>query len=282
MKFAQLQAFRPRSRPYTIRLLPRLPAGTVNNTLVSPHLIVSPQPDNGSSLSLNIDEMSRRLILQLLEENAMNESAKHKGKQRAGMLTDGELALQNRTNQLHQSSTNLHDHKMALSMARAVLDDGVALTLAAQEENRAFADRRLAFQLAGLQPPVQERISVHQQALNLVNTVFSEEVASQLDEKDQSLLESHPNKRRCVTESSKTAREGCIHPRGWDMIRRDDHDDDEEDDDYDQYYYGYGYEDDDDDDDFACDVCSQVMREFILQCPLCELRACRRYTRNCI
>jgi threonine aldolase len=64
------------------------------------------------------------------------------------MLTDGELAVQKWTNQLHQSSTNLHDHKMALSMAQAVRDDGVALALAAQGENRVFADRRLAFQLA--------------------------------------------------------------------------------------------------------------------------------------
>ncbi|KAL5337296.1 hypothetical protein BJX70DRAFT_389348 [Aspergillus crustosus] len=158
-------------------------------------------------LSLNIDEPSERLILELLEKDAMEQTAEHKGKQRARVLSDGELALQDWTDQLHRSAADLNDHKMALSIAQAVLDDGVALTLAAQEENRAFADRKLAFDLAGLQQPVQEQepITVHRQALQLINATFSEQVAAQLDEQDETLFENRPNKRRCLAESSRAA-----------------------------------------------------------------------------
>ncbi|KAL4779388.1 hypothetical protein BJX76DRAFT_351848 [Aspergillus varians] len=140
----------------------------------------------------NMDDASRNSILRLLEQDALEESNRHKGKQRGRL-------------QLHQSSTVIQDHKMALSMAKAVSDAGVALTLAAQEENRAFADRKLAFQLAGECPPVHEGSSAHEQLLRLVDTALYEEVASHLDEHDEYLIESYPNKRRCVAESSKTA-----------------------------------------------------------------------------
>ncbi|KAL2835086.1 hypothetical protein BDW59DRAFT_177191 [Aspergillus cavernicola] len=112
------------------------------------------------------------------------ESDKTKGKQKAGMLTDLEVALEEWSGELHQTSTVLQDHTMALSMARAVLEDGVALTVVAQEESRELADRHLAFRLAGQQPP---------------------EPRFHIDEQNESLLESYPNKRRCMAESSKTA-----------------------------------------------------------------------------
>lgn len=147
----------------------------------------------------NMDEASRKLILQLLTQDALEESNRHKGKQRAGVFTDGELAMQEWSGQLNQSSIFIQDHQTALSMANAVSGDGVALTLAAQEEDRAFADRRLAFQLAGKTPPA------HEQPLRLVDTVFSEGFASQIDAQNEFLRENHPNKRRCVAESSKAA-----------------------------------------------------------------------------
>lgn len=153
----------------------------------------------------NMDDASRNLILQLLTQDALEESNRHKGKQRAGVFTDGELAMQEWSGQLNQSSTLIQDRQMALSIANAVSEDGVAITLAAQEEDRAFADRRLAFQLAGKTPPANEQPSAHEQPLRLVGTVFSEGVASQIDAQDNFLRENHPNKRRCVAESSKTA-----------------------------------------------------------------------------
>ncbi|KAL4901355.1 hypothetical protein BDW74DRAFT_181926 [Aspergillus multicolor] len=141
----------------------------------------------------NMDDASRNLILELLEQDALEESKRHKGKRRAGVFTNGELTIKDWSDQLHQSSTVIQDHKMALSIAKAVFEDGVALTLAAQEENRAFTDRRLAFELAGEQPPVDREPSAHEQPLKLVDTAFSEAVASQLDEKDETLLEYRPN-----------------------------------------------------------------------------------------
>lgn len=153
----------------------------------------------------NMDEASRKLILQLLTQDALEESNRHKGKQRAGVFTDVELAMQEWSGQLNQSSIFIQDHQMALSMANAVSGDGVALTLAAQEEDRAFADRRLAFQLAGKTPPAHEQPSAHEQPLRLVDTVFSEGFASQIDAQNEFLRDNHPNKRRCVAESSKAA-----------------------------------------------------------------------------
>lgn len=35
-------------------------------------------------------------------------------------------------------------------------------------------------------------------------------------------------------------------------------------------------EDDDDEDGFDCDVCGDVLPDFILECPNCEVRACLR------
>ncbi|RDW86713.1 BRcat and Rcat domain-containing protein [Aspergillus mulundensis] len=179
----------------------------------------------------NMDDASRNLILELLEQDALEESNRHKGKQRAGVFTDGELAIKDWSDQLNQSSMVIQDHKMALSFAKAVFEDGIALTLAAQEENRAFTDRRLAFELVGEQPPVDGESSVHEQPLKLVDAAFSEAVASQLDEQDETLLESRPNKRRCMAESSKTAANravtevqsecvACLHENpAWDMVQ---------------------------------------------------------------
>ncbi|KAL4879586.1 hypothetical protein BJY04DRAFT_91091 [Aspergillus karnatakaensis] len=156
-------------------------------------------------LSSNVDEPSKRLILQLLEQDAMEDSARNSAKQPAGVLTDGGLAHHGRPDQLHESATNQGETEMALSMTRAVLGE-VTQTSAAQEKDRAWADRRLpAFQFAGQQPPPQERLSVHQKALRPVDILFSKETAIQLDEEIESQLETLSNKRRCLTESSKLA-----------------------------------------------------------------------------
>ncbi|KAL3492534.1 hypothetical protein BJX62DRAFT_250565 [Aspergillus germanicus] len=124
----------------------------------------------------SIDEPSRRLILEILEQDAIDASNSSKGKQRA-------------------------DHKMAKSIAKAVLEDGVALTIAAQEENRALADRKLAFQLAGQRPPPTQG-----QPLKLPQYLLGEDIASELDDElEEFLLQDGPNKRRCTAESSQSA-----------------------------------------------------------------------------
>jgi hypothetical protein len=149
----------------------------------------------------SIDEPSRRLILEIMEQDAIEASNSSKGKQRAGMLTDGDLALKNWSDQLHESSTVLQDHKMAKSIAKAVLEDGVALTIVAQEENRALADCKLAFQLAGQRPPPTQG-----QPLKLPQYLLGEDIASRLDDElEEFVLQDGPNKRRCTAESSQSA-----------------------------------------------------------------------------
>ncbi|CEL07380.1 hypothetical protein ASPCAL10537 [Aspergillus calidoustus] len=149
----------------------------------------------------SIDEPSQRLILEILEQDAIEASNRSKGKQRAGMLTDGDLALKNWSDQLHESSTVLQDHKMAKSIAKAVLEDGVALTIAAQEENRALADRNLAFRLAGQRPPPTQ-----EQPLKLPQYLLGEESAYELDDElEEFLLPDGQNKRHCTAESSQSA-----------------------------------------------------------------------------
>ncbi|RAL02908.1 Rcat domain-containing protein [Aspergillus ibericus CBS 121593] len=96
-----------------------------------------------------MDEPSKELILNLLHQEAQQEIESRKGKQKAGVLSDWELALSEWTSELRQCSQDLQDHRMARSVAKAVYDDSVALAVAVQEECRALADRITALRLGG-------------------------------------------------------------------------------------------------------------------------------------
>lgn len=105
-----------------------------------------------------MDEETSILILQLLQEDVAQALTKQKGKQIEGQFTDGELVLIVMQLELDQQVTTFNDRRMARSIARAVYDDGIAVTIAAQEEARASDDRRFALRLAGHQePPRPER-----------------------------------------------------------------------------------------------------------------------------
>ncbi|PYI02067.1 hypothetical protein BO78DRAFT_410911 [Aspergillus sclerotiicarbonarius CBS 121057] len=96
-----------------------------------------------------MDEPSKELILNLLHQEAQQEIESWKGKQKAGVLSDWHLALSEWTTELQQCARDIQDHRMALSVAKAVYDDGVALAVAVQEEGRALADRITALRLGG-------------------------------------------------------------------------------------------------------------------------------------
>lgn len=99
-----------------------------------------------------MDEATATLVLELMKEEAATALENLKGKQAAGRLSDRELALRMWHSQLEQSALMLADYKMARSIARAIQDDGVAITIANQGEQRVSDDRRLALQLGGCNP----------------------------------------------------------------------------------------------------------------------------------
>jgi hypothetical protein len=105
-----------------------------------------------------MDAASSAVILDILREDIRNTMEQSKGKQPAGQLSDQELALHIWQEELDNYNRSLEDERLARSMARAVVDDGVAVTTAQQEELRASDDHRLAFELSGQPvPPPQPR-----------------------------------------------------------------------------------------------------------------------------
>jgi hypothetical protein len=122
-----------------------------------------------------MDESTAELILQLMQEDVGDALEGLKGKQRAGQATDNEVALRMWESQLEQSSTMLADYKIARSIARAVRDDAVALTIAAQEEVRVLEDRRMALRLGGHNENDDETVRDQQARLHPVDSGRMEE-----------------------------------------------------------------------------------------------------------
>ncbi|KAF7163758.1 hypothetical protein CNMCM5623_008516 [Aspergillus felis] len=100
-----------------------------------------------------MDAASSAVILDILREDITDTMNRTKGKQPAGRLSDAELALQLWQDELDNYSRSLEDERLARSIARAVVDDGVAVTTARQEELRASDDHRLALGLSGQPVP---------------------------------------------------------------------------------------------------------------------------------
>ncbi|KAF7117939.1 hypothetical protein CNMCM5793_007289 [Aspergillus hiratsukae] len=136
-----------------------------------------------------------------------------KGKQPAGQLSDEELALHLWQDEVDNYNRSLEDERLARSMARAVVDDGVAITTARQEEIRASDDHRLALELSGqpVPPPQPDNQSVAVQLseekvkdfidLTLADThfdFFPTSVASQHAQAESS----REPKRRCMSAHS--------------------------------------------------------------------------------
>ncbi|KAF5859699.1 hypothetical protein ETB97_002540 [Aspergillus alliaceus] len=97
-----------------------------------------------------MDEPTKGLVLRLMQEDVKDTLELYKGKRRISQMTDRELALTEWAQELHHYASDLQDCRMARSVARAVLNDGVAIEAAIAEENRDFGDRMIALQLDGL------------------------------------------------------------------------------------------------------------------------------------
>lgn len=103
-----------------------------------------------------MDAASTALILQILQDD-LQDVLRRIG--RPGNLpTDQEFALRDWEAQLQQFSATFTDHQMAQSMSNAVQNDGVALTIAVEEERRTLADRVTAIRADGHDVPAPEQL----------------------------------------------------------------------------------------------------------------------------
>ncbi|OOG00192.1 hypothetical protein ASPCADRAFT_1853 [Aspergillus carbonarius ITEM 5010] len=150
-----------------------------------------------------MDESSKELIIDLLHQEVQVEIESWKGKQKAGFLSDWQLALSEWTTGLQQCVRDIQDHRMALSIAEAVCDDGVALAVAVQEEGRALADRMTALRIGGQlqlaqEQPLQRLAAETNQQANKVleNSYFTFQHADSM---------SVDAAQSCIAESSKDA-----------------------------------------------------------------------------
>ncbi|KAI3323796.1 hypothetical protein HD806DRAFT_495616 [Xylariaceae sp. AK1471] len=90
------------------------------------------------------DDESLCLILDLLREDVRQMASNSKGKQREGVLSDAELALQLYTEDLNQATIYATDRRMTRSIQEAVQADAHILTLSEREERVAGYDRDIA------------------------------------------------------------------------------------------------------------------------------------------
>lgn len=91
-----------------------------------------------------MDDETIRLIFQLQLEDLQDVSTNSKGKQRAGEVTDFELALSCYRNELESGTTFVEDRHMCMSIASAVHNDGAVIHEIMAQEEQAAADRGLA------------------------------------------------------------------------------------------------------------------------------------------
>ncbi|KAL8754115.1 MAG: hypothetical protein Q9184_005218 [Pyrenodesmia sp. 2 TL-2023] len=108
-----------------------------------------------------MDEATAYLIYQLQMADIEEARQKSKGKGRENEIPpDAELAIQLQQEELEREATERADHRMAVSIGRAVQDDGANITIMVGEESRAAGDREMACRLGGqtAQPHPQMRV----------------------------------------------------------------------------------------------------------------------------
>ncbi|RAH83776.1 hypothetical protein BO86DRAFT_425903 [Aspergillus japonicus CBS 114.51] len=132
-----------------------------------------------------MDEASAQLILSLLHQDVQEEIESSRAGNNNSGASDHELALREWASQIQECATTTHDSHMALSIDRATYDDRVALTLAAQEESRALADRTLALRYGN-----QAQQAQHQPAQRLATqqTQDATRILARIDGADISSL----------------------------------------------------------------------------------------------
>lgn len=97
----------------------------------------------------DMDEATADLILQLQLADLKEMEAASPGKQKAGELTDSQIAAQLFEENLATIRTTLSDHRMTRSIARAVHSDGYVVAEFVEEEELAHRDQALARRLHG-------------------------------------------------------------------------------------------------------------------------------------
>lgn len=102
-----------------------------------------------------MDEATARLIFQLQLEDLQEVTTTSKGKQRAGEVSDFEVALSCYKSELESGTTFVSDRCMCMSIARAVHQDGNVVNELRAKEEQAAEDRRLALrsQDGNIPPP---------------------------------------------------------------------------------------------------------------------------------
>ncbi|PLB52714.1 IBR domain protein [Aspergillus steynii IBT 23096] len=115
-----------------------------------------------------MDPLSAELILQIVQGDLQDTLRQRQNSSQNGELrnfpSDQELALREWEAQLQQYLATLIDHQMAHSISNAVQDDGVAVTIAIEEERRALADRVTALRVEGHDVPNPEQLMVQENA----------------------------------------------------------------------------------------------------------------------
>lgn len=109
-----------------------------------------------------MDAASAQLILQMIQGDLQDALEQRQSSQQSGTPrnspTDQELALAEWAAELQRFLATSIDHQMAQSIANAVQDDGVAVTIAVEEERRALADRVTALHAEGYDIPAPEQL----------------------------------------------------------------------------------------------------------------------------
>lgn len=104
-----------------------------------------------------MDDETARLVFQLQLEDLQEVSSDSKGKQRAGEVTDFELALGCYRAELESGTAFVSDRHMCMSIASAVRWDGDVINDMMAQEEQAMADRGLALRSRdGIIPPPQD------------------------------------------------------------------------------------------------------------------------------
>jgi hypothetical protein len=96
-----------------------------------------------------MDSSSFILALQLQQQDLDLLQQSSKGKQREGELTDVDLALEACRHELEAMTTQISDHILALSIARAVESDAQVIKQAQLVEDEAARDHAYALMLSG-------------------------------------------------------------------------------------------------------------------------------------
>jgi hypothetical protein len=118
-----------------------------------------------------MDDETVALIISLQLSDIEEEIQNQKGK--GTIPSSSELALECYGNELRKAQMILSDRRMALSIGRAVLDDGAQLSLSQAEEQQAIHDRNLARRAEGHDdlPARNDHLST---ALDMAKDVFAQ------------------------------------------------------------------------------------------------------------